>query len=166
MSAETVVGANPPTLDAAIEFIWTEADLLDSKCYLDWLDLWCEEGIYVIPIDPATEDFEGSLNYLYDDAEMRKARVIRLLNNFSISATSAPPTIRTVSRFRLMETEGARLRVRCAQHLVECKRGLERLYAADLTYDLVWDAGALKIQRKLVRLINASDALAGIAYLL
>lgn len=165
MNGAISVGASAPTLNEAIEFIWTEADLLDAKSYLEWLDLWREDGVYVVPIDPITEDFESQLNYVYDDAEMRQARIRRLMGGSSMSAAAAARTVRTLSRFRAVEADGAPLRVRCAQHLVECKRGVERLYAADVTYDLVREGGGLKFLRKVVRLVNSTEALAGVAYL-
>jgi 3-phenylpropionate/cinnamic acid dioxygenase small subunit len=154
------------TLTEAMAFIWAEADLLDAKHYAEWLTLWRAEGLYVVPIDPDTEDFEATLNYHYDDAGMREARVKRLGSKTSMSVSAAARTVRTVSRFRIVEAEGARTRVRCAQHLVECKSGRERLYAADLTYDLVRDPGGVKLLRKVVRLVNATEALGGVAYLL
>ncbi|HKR87107.1 MAG TPA: aromatic-ring-hydroxylating dioxygenase subunit beta [Phenylobacterium sp.] len=166
MSLSTDAGLSAPTLNEAIEFIWTEADLLDAKDYREWLTLWRQDGIYVVPIDPATEDFEAQLNYAYDDAEMRLARVNRLMGGSSMSAVAAPRTVRTVSRFRRLGGEGARLQVRCAQLLVEHKRDVERCYAADVTYDLVREEQGLKLARKVVRLVNAAEALAGIAYLL
>ena len=166
MSLAIDAGVSAPTLQEAMEFIWSEADLLDSKSYAEWLELWREEGIYVVPIDPETEDFAATLNYAYDDAEMRQARVKRLTGTSAISVTAAARTVRTVSRFRQLEVEGAQIRVRCAQHLIECKRGVQRLYAGDLTYDIVRDAGSLKLLRKVVRLINSTEALGGIAYLL
>ena len=43
-------------LQEAIEFIWLEADLLDSQDYDPWLALWTATGHYVIPIERAGDD--------------------------------------------------------------------------------------------------------------
>lgn len=154
------------SLQEAAEFVWREADLLDSLSYRDWLKLWTHDGLYIVPIDRDAEDYAASLNVLYDDREMREARVKRLLSGFSMS--SAPParSVRTVSRFRMLESGDESVTLRAAQHLAEYKYDRTRLLAADVTYRLVRRAGDLALDRKIVRLINSDDALFGIGYLL
>lgn len=163
MSVMTCTGIS---LQEAAEFIWREADLLDSLDYREWLQLWTEDGLYIVPIDRDAEDYAASLNVLYDNREMREARVKRLLSGFSMS--SAPParSVRTVSRFRVLESDGESLTLRAAQHLAEYKYDRTRLLAADVTYRLVRRTGDLALDRKVVRLINSDDALFGIGYLL
>lgn len=165
MSARTMTSQQADLLDA-MAFIWAEAEALDRRDYAAWLDLWRPEGSYVIPIDPDTEDFDNTLNYLHDNDEMRRARVTRLGSHHSMSATSAARTARTVSRFVMVEASETAMTVRCAQHLVESKRGIERTYAADVTFLLTRGPDGLRIDQKVVRLINSTDALGGIAYLL
>jgi 3-phenylpropionate/cinnamic acid dioxygenase small subunit len=82
------------TLDEATRFIWAEADMLDRLDYKSWLPLWVEDGRYTIPVEHDADDFENQLNVAHDDAEMRAARVKRLLSGFSMSA--APPRARCV----------------------------------------------------------------------
>jgi hypothetical protein len=75
----------------------------ESDIYAEWATLWSDSGKYIIPIDPDTEDFEATLNYAYDDARMRDLCIERLTAGYSPSAVDAAKTIRTVSRFRLVE---------------------------------------------------------------
>ena len=154
------------SLQEAAEFIWREADLLDELAYREWLKLWTADGLYIVPIDRDAEDHAAALNVLYDDQSMREARVKRLLSGFSMS--SAPParTVRTVSRFRVIEREPGVLSLRAAQHVVEYKYERTRVLAADVTYRLVRAGDDLALDRKVVRLINSDDALFGIGYLL
>jgi hypothetical protein len=56
--------------------------------------------------------------------------------------------------------------LRCAQMLTENRRGRTRSYAANVSHRLVRDAGTLKIDQKIVRLINSTEALGGIGYIL
>ena len=148
------------------EFLWLEADLLDQKDYEGWLDLWDEEGIYVIPIDRESGDHKARLNYAYDDAAMRRMRIRRLTSGESVSARSAGVTIRTVSRFRRLEdTEGSAIRVRCAQNLTEFRNAKSRSYVADVTFALRPVSGSFRILEKEVLLGNSTDALAGITFL-
>jgi 3-phenylpropionate/cinnamic acid dioxygenase small subunit len=66
----------------------------------------------------------------------------------------------------MLETDGEHCELRCAQLLTEHRRGRDRTYAANLFYRLVREAGALKIDQKIVRLINSTEALGGISYIL
>ncbi len=85
------VALPPITLDEAMTFIWYEADLLDSATYDEWLPLWTATSRYVVPIDPATDDFESVLNYAYDDHTMRQKRAERLTSGQSVSALAGGP---------------------------------------------------------------------------
>jgi 3-phenylpropionate/cinnamic acid dioxygenase small subunit len=153
-------------LQEAIEFIWREADLLDSHRYFEWLALWTATGHYIIPIERAGGNHAAQLNIVYDDFAMRTARVQRLTSGVSMSAAPSARTVRTVSRFcALGDVEGAAV-FRCAQHLIEYKYDRTRILAADVTYRLVRTGTGMAMDQKVVNLINSDDALFGIGYLL
>ncbi len=154
------------SLDEAMHFVWLEADLLDSASYGEWLALWTPTARYVVPINPGTTDFENTLNYAYDDAEMRQKRAGRLTSGQSVSASPVARTVRMLSRFRILEATADGCHLRCAQMLTEFRRGRERTYAADIEFHLVRTSDGLRIERKVIRLVNASEALGGISYIL
>lgn len=154
---------SPITLLEAMQFIWAEAEMLDAHDYDPWLRVWAAGGLYIIPVDRGTDDYASVLNVAYDDAEMRQARVKRLKSGFSMSAAPPARTVRTLSRF--VEQPGETFTIRAAQHIVEYKYDRTRMMAADVTYGLVREGGALKLDRKVVQLINSDDALHGIGYL-
>lgn len=156
-----------PTLQEAIEFIWTEADLLDRLDYKPWLKLWTANGKYIVPVERDAKDYADVLNIVYDDAEMRSMRAKRLLSGFSMS--SAPParTVRTISRFVVVERGERSITLRAAQILAEYKYERMRFLPADMTYRIVRDEGGeLRLDEKVVSLINAEDFQFGIGYLL
>jgi len=154
------------TLEEATRFIWAEADLLDRLDYKPWLALWTATGRYTIPTERDAVDFDAVLNVVHDDATMRGLRVKRLMSGFAMS--SAPParTVRTVSRFVVTgEGEGS-LSLRAAMLLGEYKYERTRVLAADVDYHLVSVEGAIRLDLKVVRLVNCDDFLHGIGYLL
>jgi 3-phenylpropionate/cinnamic acid dioxygenase small subunit len=163
---DTPVAAAAIALDEAMAFAWLEADLLDSASYAEWLALWTPDAHYVVPIEPGATDFENTLNYAYDDAAMRQKRVDRLVSGQSVSASPVARTVRLVSRFRILEARPGSCTLRCAQMLTEFRRGRERMYSADLTYRLVRGPGGVLIEEKVVRLINSTESLTGIGYIL
>jgi 3-phenylpropionate/cinnamic acid dioxygenase small subunit len=163
---DAIMNTNLITLDEAVQFAWFEADLLDSASYDEWQALWTPTSRYVVPIEPGVTDFENALNYAYDDAEMRGKRVERLVSGQSVSASPVARTVRLLSRFRVLRSDASGCFLRCAQMVTEYRRGRERTYAADVEFVYVRTAEGLRIERKVIRLINGTDALGGIGYIL
>ena len=154
------------TFARAIEFIWREAELLDRRDYQAWLDLWEPTGFYVVPIDPATTDYAATLNYAYDDHDMREKRVQRMTSGHSASATDAARTVRTVSRFTLSNDSADLIEVKSAQVVVAYKRGVSTIFAADLTHKISIASGEPRLTEKVIRLIDSTEALSAIGFLL
>ena len=154
------------TLQDAMEFAWLEADLLDSASYDEWLALWTPDATYVVPIEPAGDDFENMLNVAYDDAAMRLKRVERLTSGQSVSASPVARTIRSLTRFRLLSSDAQNCKLRCAQLLTEFRRERERMCSADVTFHFVRTPDGLRIRQKVIRLINSTEALSAMSYIL
>ncbi|CAM4057817.1 aromatic-ring-hydroxylating dioxygenase subunit beta [Vreelandella rituensis] len=146
------------------QFLWNEAALLDARQYDAWLDLWQPEGLYIIPIEDA-EDYAEVLNLCYDDDKMRRDRIKRFQEGFSISSAPAAVTVRTLSRFVIDVVDGDSVVVSCGQHLVEDKFGRQRLWAANVRYTLQSTDSGFKIQEKVVRLLNSDGVLNSFSYL-
>ncbi len=154
------------TFSRAVRFIWREAEMLDRREYREWLQLWDTKGFYVVPIDPATTDFAATLNYAYDDQEMREKRVERMTSGYSASASDAARTVRTVSRFTLASDEANVVEVQSAQIIVAYKRSVPTIFAADLTHRIRFDGDEPCLVQKVIRLIDSTDALNAIGFLL
>lgn len=154
-----------PLLTEVTAFIWAEADMLDHQQYEDWLSLWREDGLYIVPIDRASIDYENTLNYAHDNAKMRRMRVERLTGGESISTSPEPRTVRMISRFRIVEAQGDLLTVRAAQYLTDFRKEAGRHYVADLSYTLQKTADSFAIVRKIVQLINSDDVLETMGYI-
>jgi 3-phenylpropionate/cinnamic acid dioxygenase small subunit len=97
---------------------------------------------------------------------MRARRVKRLYSGESISTTPRARTLRTLSRFRLLESQDDVIVVRGAQSLWEHRKGHSRHYAADITWQLQRQGDQLLIKQKVIRLINSDDVLHSIGYIL
>ncbi|TNE68706.1 MAG: aromatic-ring-hydroxylating dioxygenase subunit beta [Rhodobacteraceae bacterium] len=145
-------------------FIWAESAMLDLKEYDDWLDLWTDDGLYIMPIGD-TVDFKNSVNLCYDNAKMRRDRVGRFYAGFSISSAPPAQTVRTLSRFRIEAAEGDLITVSCAEHLVEDKFGRQRIWAGNVEYILKVTEGGFLIQQKVIRLLNSDGMLNSFSYL-
>lgn len=146
------------------EFLWQEADMLDAKNYGAWLDLWTQDGIYILPMGDG-EDYKNQLNLCYDDDKMRRMRVDRFNRGFSISSAPAADTVRTVSRIVIESAEDDTIKVRAAEHLIENKFGRQRVWAANLFYTLRKTEDGFKLDRKIAKLLNSDGMLNSFSYL-
>lgn len=151
----------------AIELIWREAALLDHKAYHDWEALYAEDGIYVIPIDTSTDDFANTLNMVYDNRAMRAMRVTRMTEGYALAAVDAATTVRTVSRFVPMDSSDDLVSLAASQVLIAYKRGRHDVWAADVEFAVrLGDTSAEdRIVRKVIRLVNAEDAVPAAGFL-
>jgi 3-phenylpropionate/cinnamic acid dioxygenase small subunit len=150
----------------AIELVWQEAALLDAKDYQSWDALWTDSGRYVIPIDPDTDDFDGSLNMVNDDTRMRRMRIERLTSGYSMSALAAARTVRTLSRFTVEERTDDSVTLRSAQILVGFKRDEQQTLAADVTHRIRYTDSGPRLDLKVIRLVNSQGAVNASGYLL
>ncbi|MBC2640330.1 MULTISPECIES: aromatic-ring-hydroxylating dioxygenase subunit beta [unclassified Rhodococcus (in: high G+C Gram-positive bacteria)] len=150
----------------AIELVWQEAALLDAKDYQSWDALWTDSGRYIIPIDPETDDFDGSLNMVNDDTRMRRMRIERLTSGYSMSALAAARTVRTLSRFTVEERTDDSVTLRSAQILVGFKRDEQQTLAADVTHRIRYTESGPRLDLKVIRLVNSQGAVNASGYLL
>jgi 3-phenylpropionate/cinnamic acid dioxygenase small subunit len=146
-------------------FLNTEADMLDHKEYKQWLDLWLESGLYIVPVDHEATDYANTLNVAYDDNHMRLLRVERLTSGDAVSTQLAEKTVRTMSRFRVLDDIDGVVRVRCAYCLYENNKNGLRTYPANVQFKLVRDGGSFKIAEKIVKVMKSSQHLTTISYL-
>jgi 3-phenylpropionate/cinnamic acid dioxygenase small subunit len=158
-----------PRVLRAVELIWREADLLDRKEYVAWNDLYAEDGHYIVPIDPDTEDFDNTLNMVYDDARMRGMRVTRMIEGYAIAAVDAARTVRTVSRFVPTSVGDDEVVLRSAQVIVAYKRGRHDLWAGEVEHRVRLSADGPdgdRIVRKVIRLVDSEGAPPAAGFLL
>ncbi|WP_027941275.1 aromatic-ring-hydroxylating dioxygenase subunit beta [Amycolatopsis taiwanensis] len=165
----TPIPTTDPRVARAIDLVWREAELLDRKEYAVWNGLYADDGIYVIPIDPETEDFAATLNMVYDDARMREMRVRRMTEGYAIAAVDAARTVRTVSRFVPESVTDSEVVLRSAQVLIAYKRGRHDIWAADLLHRIrLSDEGPAsdQVALKVVRLVDSEEAVPAAGFLL
>jgi 3-phenylpropionate/cinnamic acid dioxygenase small subunit len=164
--SELLTLADPRVL-RAIELVWREATLLDAKDYKGWEEMYADDALYVIPIDPDTEDFASSLNMVYDDKRMRRLRVERMLQGYAPSAVAAARTVRVVSRFTVTAVSDQSVTIRSAQILYAFKRDRFSTIGAELTHEIVLGTdGSDLIALKVARLIDSEDAVSASGFLL
>ena len=133
------------------EFLYQEAELLDTWQMQAWADLFSTDGIYVIPpIGSPDADFKKSLFLVHDDRARLEQRALRLLKKEAHVEYPHSQTLHNVSNVRIVNNTEDVVSVRCNFTAYRAKRDFLDTYVGVNEYELVKENGELKIKSKKV----------------
>ena len=126
------------TRDDLIDFIYTEARMLDEGRYDDWLDLWLPDGHYWMPLDWKQEDPLHVTSLLYEDMFMLKLRVERLNGARTFSQKPKSRCHHVIQRPFVdeMDESAGRYVTNTSMHYVETRLDDQFLLALTATHEL------------------------------
>ena len=64
----------------AEQFLYRQADLLDSKRWQDWIELFTPDGIYWMPPDASYQTWDGQPAIFAEDRNLMQVRMGRVLH--------------------------------------------------------------------------------------
>lgn len=146
------------------DFIYAEARMLDEQRFEQWLELFCDDGYYWMPLAHDQNDpiLQGSL--MYEDKLLLRVRVERLAGQRTFSQQPRSRSHHLLSRPEIEtahpwhQPQDGQYVVRVAFHYVEARVDEQNLYAAWATFQLQAMDGALRIKQKRVDLVNCDAA--------
>jgi 3-phenylpropionate/cinnamic acid dioxygenase small subunit len=148
------------------QFLYREAALIDERRYPEWLELFTDDAVYWVP-QADGEDPDRLVSISYDDRQRLGERVLRLEGGFAHAQDPPSRTCHLVGNVAIAGEEGDELDVTSNLVVAEFRRSKQSLYAGRVEYRLTrGDGDALKIRRKVVRLINSDAALGNLSFLL
>ncbi|RZS86394.1 aromatic-ring-hydroxylating dioxygenase subunit beta [Pigmentiphaga kullae] len=148
-----------PSLDTLRDFVEHEADLLDSRRFDDWLDLYSDDAVYWVPAAQDQADWISHVSLYYDEKHTMKTRVARLKHPMIHCQDPPSTTVRVLSNFGLEAADGDRFRVRSKFIMLEDRPGADRrVYGGRYLHTLRLDGAHLKIVQKCVRLTNCDQS--------
>lgn len=165
MSATDTGVASERGVRAVEEFLYHEADLLDSRRYEEWLALYTEDTIYWIPQGDEA-DHVHQVSIAYDDHRRLHERVLRLASGFAFSQDPPSRTCHVVGNVRLTGEIDGDLDVRSNLVLAEMRRGVQSVYAGQVTHRLVPTGESFMVRGKTIRLINSDVPLSNLTFLI
>lgn len=148
-------------------FLYREAQLLDDRRFGEWLDLFADDGVYLVPTDPDVVDPENHLNIAYEDRVALEDRVARLESGFAHAQDPPSRTARAVTNVLVSTAPDESLSVRAVVTTAEARLGLVTSFSARATYLLARaEDGQLRIKLRRLDLVNAGDAHGNITFVL
>ncbi|MGR7995751.1 aromatic-ring-hydroxylating dioxygenase subunit beta [Xanthobacter sp. ZOL 2024] len=141
------------------DFLFVEADLIDTWQLPAWLELFTENGVYYVPSTDVAPDAspDDNLFYIADDRFRLGERVKRLMKRTAHAEFPRSKLRHLVSNVRITERNEDEVRVTSAFITHRTKDGVTDAYFGTGLYRLVLGEGRLRIREK--RSILSSDGL-------
>ncbi len=132
------------------EFLYREAELLDSWRLTEWRELLTEDCHYYVPAcdTPAGASADKTLFYIADDGFRLTERIKRLLKKTCHAEYPRSKVLHTVSNIRLVEVGEEEAQATACFVTYRHQRGNQDIYVGRHHYRFVIDKGALKMREK------------------
>ena len=142
-----MIAANKPSLREQVEdFLFREAALLDDWRLDEWVDLFTDDGRYIVPTtDLPDGDPQRDLVFIDDDITRLRARAVRLNSRHAHREYPWSRTRRFVSNVRVEETANGELRVSSNVLVYRFRAGEGAPYVGSVEYVLRTEGGDFKI---------------------
>jgi benzoate/toluate 1,2-dioxygenase subunit beta len=143
----------------AEQFLYRQADLLDSRKWQDWIDLFTADGIYWMPPDATYRTWDGQPAIFAEDRNLMTVRMKRVLHPDAWSQRPQWGTNHVVSNVVIDKAaKNGDLVVRSRFHMMELRRDDVRHFAGQYTHHLKKAKGGYRIKLQRVDMVNAQAA--------
>jgi 3-phenylpropionate/cinnamic acid dioxygenase small subunit len=141
------------------QFLYKQSELLDTKRWQDWIDLFAPDGIYWMPPAPQYKTWDGQPAIFAEDKNLMTVRMNRVLHPDAWSQRPLWETNHVVSNVVITkENKSGDVEVRSRFHMLELRRDDVRHFAGSYLHTLkkTKKGYAIKLQR--VDMTNAQAA--------
>ena len=147
------------------QFLYYEAELLATRKYDAWLELFTDDSHYWVPAGSGDPNPEKETSLIYDNREGLKTRVVRLLDPTAHCQTPPSRTSSLISNVRIEEFENAEIQVHSNFALFESRLGVQQFFAGQLEHRLRRLNGTWRIAFKRVDLVNRDAVFSNLTFL-
>ena len=132
------------------DFLYHEADLLDSWRMKEWYPLFTEDGEYLVPpIENPDADKDTALFIINDDFHRLTQRAIRLTKRTAHVEWPRSKVRHMISNVRIVKQDAEQVFVEYNQLVFRAKRGMDE-FVCHVKQTLVPDGDSFKIKSKRV----------------
>jgi benzoate/toluate 1,2-dioxygenase beta subunit len=140
------------------QFLYRQSELLDTKKWQDWIDLFAPDGIYWMPPAPEYKTWDGQPAIFAEDKNLMTVRMNRVLHPDAWSQRPLWETNHVVSNVAIQKESADEIVVKSRFHMMELRRDDVRHFAGSYLHTLkkTKTGYAIKLQR--VDMTNAQAA--------
>ncbi len=148
--------ARTPALQQQVEeFLFHQAELLDTKNWQAYIELFAEQGIYWMPARPEQTEWLDSPSIFAEDRPLMTVRMERITHPNAWSQAPLWETSHIVGNVVIEEAAPAALRVRSRFQVQELRRDSVRSFAGTYRHTLLRRGDDFRIELQRVDLMNA-----------
>jgi 3-phenylpropionate/cinnamic acid dioxygenase small subunit len=140
------------------QFLFRQSELLDSKQWQAWIDLFAADGVYWMPPEPSYETWDGQPAIFAEDKNLMTVRMKRVLHPDAWSQRPLWETNHVVSNVIIEKDTKSEVVVRSRFHMMELRRDDVRHFAGAYRHHLAKKRGGFAIKLQRVDMTNAQAA--------
>jgi len=141
------------------QFLYRQSELLDTKQWQKWVDLFTPDGIYWMPPDAGYQTWEGQPAIFAEDKNLMTVRMLRVLHPDAWSQRPLWETNHVVSNVSVRKAhKNGDVEVTSRFHMMELRRDDVRHFAGSYTHHLKKTKSSYKIKLQRVDMTNAQAA--------
>jgi benzoate/toluate 1,2-dioxygenase subunit beta len=141
------------------QFLYSQSELLDTKRWQDWIDLFTPDGIYWMPPAPEYKTWDGQPAIFAEDRNLMTVRMNRVLHPDAWSQRPLWETNHVVSNVSIQKTaRNGDVEVKSRFHMMELRRDDVRHFAGSYLHKLKKTTKGYAIQLQRVDMTNAQAA--------
>jgi 3-phenylpropionate/cinnamic acid dioxygenase small subunit len=143
------------------QFLFHEAQLLDTQRFEEWLALFTEDATYWVPLEQNQKDPHETSSLIYDDRTLLELRVKQFRHPRAHARAPLARTIHQVGNVIVND-----LVVNSTLTVIEFRNEKQKLWAGLVEHQLRRERDSWRIARKRIDLVNSEGELEGISILL
>jgi len=141
------------------QFLYKQAEMLDTKQWQKWIDLFAADGIYWMPPDASYQTWDGQPAIFAEDTNLMTVRMLRVLHPDAWSQRPLWETNHVVSNVVIRKAaKNGDIEVTSRFHMMELRRDDVRHFAGSYFHKLKKVKGGYKIKLQRVDMTNAQAA--------
>jgi len=137
------------------QFLYRQSELLDTRQWQAWIDLFTDDGVYWMPADPAHKHWDGVPSIFAEDKNLMNVRMKRVLHPDAWSQRPLWGTNHVVSNVVIEKASGDEIVARSRFHMMELRRDDVRHFAGSYRHQLVKAGDGFRIKLQRVDMTNA-----------
>ncbi|MDB5803847.1 MAG: putative aromatic-ring-hydroxylating dioxygenase, beta subunit [Betaproteobacteria bacterium] len=143
------------TQRAVEQFLYRQSEILDTRQWQSFIDLFSADGVYWMPITQEQTEWEGSPSIFAEDKLMMEVRMRRVLHPQAWSQSPMWATNHLVSNVVIEKETAGEVQVRSRFHLMELRRDTVRHFGGTYRHTLVKSGAGYKIKLQRVDMFNS-----------
>ncbi len=157
---------NSQLLRAVEEFLFDEAELMDSHQYDRWMELWDEEALYWVPCNADETDPARKVSLIYEHREQIEDRLFRLKGRHAHAQRPRSRLMRVISNVRILESGSEQVKTSSNFVLGEVRLDRQTVWIGRSFHTLLLRGNRFKMREKKVVLLNNDSPMGNLTFLI